>query len=71
MGNIRLRMECCSTRLPIPVRCFCVLALVDFALNGFSAIQFMQQVEALNGTLRAAKRQKKVTVFKFAGYIDD
>ena len=34
-------------------------------------IYFMQQVEALNGTLRAAKRQKKVMVFKFAGYIDD
>ena len=34
-------------------------------------IYFMQQVEALNGTLRAAKRQKKVTILKFAGYIDD
>ena len=71
MGNIRLRMECCSTRLQIPVRFSAFNPNRHCDVRSTADIYFMQQVEALNGTLRAAKRQKKVTVFKFAGYIDD
>ena len=71
MGNIRLRMECCLTRLRIPVRFSAFSPNRLCSVRSTTDIYFMQQVEALNGTLRAAKRQKKVTVLKFAGYIDD